>query len=166
MAMSRSFGGTRLTTRSPMRISPDVMFSSPAIMRRSVDLPHPEGPTRTTNSPSPMSTSTPWITSVAPKAFLTSQIATDATGAPPLGPFRPPFDRSRRALLLACHPAPSCLAARAGAYNWTGLSAQFQFPVRCNSQIARAASDGIDPASNSTLAPEGTTGGYDDDDQA
>ena len=69
MAMSRSFGGTSLTTRSPMRISPAVMFSSPAIMRSSVDLPQPDGPTSTTNSPSAMSISTPWMTSVAPKAL-------------------------------------------------------------------------------------------------
>ena len=43
-----------LTTRPPMRISPAVMSSSPAIMRSSVDLPQPDGPTRTTNSPSSM----------------------------------------------------------------------------------------------------------------
>ncbi len=41
--MSRSFGGTLFTTRSPMAISPPVMFSSPAIMRRSVDFPQPDG---------------------------------------------------------------------------------------------------------------------------
>ena len=76
--MSRSFGGTLLTTRSPMRISPPVMFSRPAIMRSSVDLPQPEGPTSTTNSPSSMVISTPWITCVAPNAFLTSRIPTDA----------------------------------------------------------------------------------------
>jgi hypothetical protein len=50
MAMSRSFGGTLLTTRSPMRISPAVMFSRPAIIRSKVDLPQPYGPTRTTNA--------------------------------------------------------------------------------------------------------------------
>ena len=44
MAMSRSLGGTLLTTREPMRISPPVMFSSPAIMRSRVDLPQPDGP--------------------------------------------------------------------------------------------------------------------------
>ena len=38
MAMSRSLGSTSLTTRSPMRISPPVIVSSPAIMRRAVDL--------------------------------------------------------------------------------------------------------------------------------
>ena len=52
MAMSRSFGGTVFTTRPPIAISPPVMFSSPASMRSSVDLPQPEGPTSTTNSPS------------------------------------------------------------------------------------------------------------------
>src|SRR5262245_23237465 len=78
MATSRSFGGTLLTIRSPMRISPPVMFSSPAIIRSSVDLPQPEGPTSTTNSPSRIEMSTPWITAVAPKAFRTSRIATEA----------------------------------------------------------------------------------------
>src|SRR5258705_317841 len=78
MAMSRSFGGILFTMRSPMRISPEVMFSSPAIIRSRVDLPHPDGPTKTTNSPSSIRTSTPWMTSMAPKAFLTSRIATEA----------------------------------------------------------------------------------------
>ena len=76
--MSRSFGGTLLTTRSPMRISPPVMFSSPAIMRSSVDLPQPDGPTSTTNSPSSMSTDTPWMTAVEPNALRTSRMTTDA----------------------------------------------------------------------------------------
>src|ERR1700722_2108891 len=80
--MSRSFGGTLLTTRSPMRISPPVMFSSPAIMRSKVDLPQPDGPTRTTNSPSPIAMSTPWMTCTAPNALRTSRIATDAMNAP------------------------------------------------------------------------------------
>jgi hypothetical protein len=61
MAMSRSLGGTLLTTREPILISPPEMFSSPAIMRSNVDLPQPEGPTRITNSPSAMSTDTPWM---------------------------------------------------------------------------------------------------------
>src|SRR5262245_43539674 len=61
-----------------MRISPAVMFSSPAIMRSKVDLPQPDGPTRTTNSPSPIEISTPWMTLVGPKALRTSRIATEA----------------------------------------------------------------------------------------
>src|SRR4029450_9005276 len=38
-----------------MRTSPPVMSSRPTIMRRIVDFPHPDGPTRITNSPSAMS---------------------------------------------------------------------------------------------------------------
>src|SRR5688572_14301637 len=52
--MSRSLGGRSFTTRSPMVISPAVISSSPATMRRVVDLPQPEGPTSTMNSLSRM----------------------------------------------------------------------------------------------------------------
>src|SRR5215208_4272733 len=37
--------------------SPDVMSSSPAIIRNAVDFPHPDGPTKIMNSPSPISRS-------------------------------------------------------------------------------------------------------------
>ena len=66
MAMSRSLGITSLTTRPPMEISPSEIASRPAIIRSSVDLPQPEGPTRTTNWPSSMSTQTPCITCTVP----------------------------------------------------------------------------------------------------
>jgi len=52
MAMSRSLGGKLFTTRSPMEMVPEVISSRPAIDRSAVDFPHPEGPTRTMNSPS------------------------------------------------------------------------------------------------------------------
>ncbi|MNW04423.1 hypothetical protein D3C71_2005110 [compost metagenome] len=58
MAISRSFGASSLTRFPAMRISPDVTLSSPAIIRSRVDLPQPEGPTSTTNSPSPIFRST------------------------------------------------------------------------------------------------------------
>src|SRR5579871_4524401 len=77
MAMSRSLGWTLLTTRSPIEIVPEVMFSSPASMRKRVDLPHPEGPTRTTNSPSSIGIVTPCRTSKPPNDFLTSRICTE-----------------------------------------------------------------------------------------
>src|SRR3982751_3424961 len=76
--MSRSFGATRFTTLPPIAISPSVISSSPAIMRSSVDLPQPDGPTRTQNSPSAMATSTPRITWVEPKRFLTPRMSTAA----------------------------------------------------------------------------------------
>ncbi len=50
MAMSRSIGGSSFTTVSPIRISPEVIDSSPATIRSVVVLPQPEGPTRTMNS--------------------------------------------------------------------------------------------------------------------
>src|ERR1700733_11922231 len=77
MAMSRSLGGTAFTTLLPIAISPDVMFSSPASMRNKVDLPQPEGPTSTTNSPSSIGIDTPCRTSKLPNDFRTSRICTD-----------------------------------------------------------------------------------------
>ena len=69
--MSRSLESTSLTTFSSIAIVPPVISSSPASMRSSVDLPQPDGPTRTTNSPSWMSKLTPWSTWVLPKDFST-----------------------------------------------------------------------------------------------
>src|SRR6516225_7208309 len=60
-----------------MEIVPEVMFSSPASIRSKVDLPHPEGPTRTTNSPSSIGIVTPCRTSKPPNDFLTSRICTE-----------------------------------------------------------------------------------------
>src|SRR4030088_1228756 len=54
--MSRSLAATLLTTRSPIRIRPSLICSSPASMRSAVDLPQPDGPTRTMNSLSLTST--------------------------------------------------------------------------------------------------------------
>src|SRR6516165_7604742 len=77
MAMSRSLGWTLLTTRSPIEIVPEVMFSSPASIRSRVDLPQPDGPTSTTNSPSSIGIVTPCRTSKLPNDFRTSRILTD-----------------------------------------------------------------------------------------
>src|SRR3954465_162665 len=57
--MSRSFGARCVTSRSPIRISPPVTFSNPANARSDVDLPHPDGPTSTRNSPSAIARSRP-----------------------------------------------------------------------------------------------------------
>src|ERR1700683_3446855 len=77
MAMSRSLGWTLLTTRSPIEIVPEVMFSSPASIRSKVDLPQPEGPTSTTKAPSSIGIVTPCRTSKPPNDFRTSRICTD-----------------------------------------------------------------------------------------
>src|SRR5262245_43238746 len=51
MATSRSRGGKWFTRRPAIWISPAVGYSRPAIMRRVVVLPQPEGPSRHTTSP-------------------------------------------------------------------------------------------------------------------
>src|SRR4029079_11012925 len=50
--MSRWAGCSAVMSTSPIEIVPSVISSSPAIIRSSVDLPQPDGPTRTMNSPS------------------------------------------------------------------------------------------------------------------
>jgi hypothetical protein len=64
--MSRSAGSTSLTRRDPIATAPDVMVSSPAIMRRSVDFPQPEGPTSTQKAPSGTSKLMPRTASTPP----------------------------------------------------------------------------------------------------
>ena len=71
MAMPRSAGSTSFITLPPMAMSPPLMSSSPAIILKSVDLPQPEGPTKTTNSPSATSMFAPCTTSKLPKRFMT-----------------------------------------------------------------------------------------------
>ena len=76
--MSRSFDSTSLTTLLSIAMVPAVISSSPASMRSSVDLPQPDGPTSTMNSPSLMSKPMPWMTLVLPKLFSMSLNVTDA----------------------------------------------------------------------------------------
>src|ERR1700749_1403144 len=91
--MSRSLGWTMLTTRSPIEIVPEVMFSRPASMRSRVDLPQPEGPTSTTNSPSSIGIDTPCRTSNPPNDLRTSRICTDDILHPPEIPNPPATTR-------------------------------------------------------------------------
>src|ERR671931_2488341 len=52
--MSRSRGASSFIRSPPMINSPSVMSSNPATIRNAVDFPHPDGPTRIMNSPSPI----------------------------------------------------------------------------------------------------------------
>src|SRR2546428_13775307 len=79
--MSRSFDSMSLTTLPSMAIVPPEISSRPASMRNSVDLPHPDGPTSTMNSPSWMSKPMPWMTLVLPKVFSMFWNDTDAISA-------------------------------------------------------------------------------------
>src|SRR5439155_712567 len=83
MAMSRSLGRSAFTTRAPLAISPGLISWWPAILRSSVDLPQPEGPTSTQNSPSAMEMSTPCTTSVEPKDLRTPRNETADIVSPP-----------------------------------------------------------------------------------
>src|ERR1019366_3264554 len=86
--ISRSRGGTPFTTRPPIEIVPSVGSSRPAMRRSAVDFPHPEGPTRTRNSPPATSRSSPERTRVSPYALPTFSRRTPAT-RPPLPDVRP-----------------------------------------------------------------------------
>ena len=55
MAISRSFGSTSFMRFPSMKRSPELISSSPATMRRVVDFPQPEGPTKMINSLSSIS---------------------------------------------------------------------------------------------------------------
>src|SRR5438876_11538827 len=72
MATPRARGGRSATSRPPIRIDPDVGVSSPAIMRRRVVLPQPEGPSSTRNSPSVVAKSTPSTAWTSPSKCLAS----------------------------------------------------------------------------------------------
>src|ERR1700689_1915417 len=78
MAMSRSFGGTSLTTSPPIMMSPSVISSRPAIIRKVVDFPQPDGPTSTTNSWSAMSRSMPRTASTSSYRLITLRNVTSA----------------------------------------------------------------------------------------
>src|SRR5215475_6715736 len=71
MERPRLAGGTLTTFVPSIRICPALTSSSPAMRRYSVVLPHPDGPTKTTNDPSAMSRSAPLMTSVDPNALRT-----------------------------------------------------------------------------------------------
>src|SRR5215471_19735413 len=88
MAMRRSRGVMSLTTRPPIKISPDVGSSRPAIIRKSVVLPDPDGPRRTRNSPSRLCRFTP--TTACSFAFLNRLVSalvstTAIRSGPPFG---------------------------------------------------------------------------------
>src|SRR5689334_8982229 len=64
--MSRSPGANPLTTEPPILTSPEVGLSSPASRRSAVLLPHPDGPTKIRNSPSPTVRFRPLRATVSP----------------------------------------------------------------------------------------------------
>jgi hypothetical protein len=59
MPVLRCQGGSQVTSLPPMRAAPPLGSTKPAIMRKVVVLPQPDGPSSTTNSPSATSSVTP-----------------------------------------------------------------------------------------------------------
>src|SRR6266851_7300341 len=78
-----------LTSCPPIRMSPELCFSNPAIIRSRVVFPHPLGPSRTRNSPSLVARSTPSTANDSPKRFLMFRVSTIAIGVPPQSGRRP-----------------------------------------------------------------------------
>src|SRR5215472_19386017 len=64
--MPRSLASMPVTSRSPMRMRPDVGSWKPAIMRSVVVLPQPDGPTSVSSSPGRTSRETSWTAATAP----------------------------------------------------------------------------------------------------
>ncbi len=82
MAMSRSLGSMSLTTRSPISTVPALGRSRPATTASSVDLPQPEGPSSTANSPFSTVRSMPFSTSTGPKRLCTPRTLSAAMSFP------------------------------------------------------------------------------------
>src|SRR3954453_22990791 len=82
MAMPRWAGGRSLTSMPSIHNSPSVISSSPAIRRSKVDLPQPDGPTKTTNSLSRMSRSIPLMMVSSPKLLIMPRNLTSAMSSP------------------------------------------------------------------------------------
>src|SRR5271165_2385283 len=71
MASPRCAGPTFVMSFASISTCPEVTSSRPAMRRRSVDFPQPDGPTNTANSPLSILRSTPLMTLTAPNAFST-----------------------------------------------------------------------------------------------
>src|SRR5437667_193924 len=82
MPRLRSRGSQSVTRASPMKMSPAVGVSRPAIMLSVVVLPQPDGPTSTTNSPSGTARSMASTARVEAKSLVSPSSRTAATLLP------------------------------------------------------------------------------------
>src|SRR5215472_15037780 len=76
--MGRFSGGVPTRSRPSRKMAPASGRSKPAIIRRSVVLPHPDGPSRVKNSPASMAMLTLSTAFSAPKRRVTSLISRSA----------------------------------------------------------------------------------------
>src|SRR5215469_2466882 len=84
--MSRSRGARSLTTRPSILSSPPLISSRPAIIRRIVDFPQPDGPRKTMNSWFLTSRLKPETTSVS--SYLLEMLRNDSSAIALSGRFR------------------------------------------------------------------------------
>ena len=80
MDIRRSAGGAPVISSPPMCTRPLVTSSRPAIMRKVVDFPHPDGPRRTTKLPSSTSNEMSRTATVAPQVLVTRTSSMAAIG--------------------------------------------------------------------------------------
>ena len=95
MATPRSGGSASLMSTPSTRIRPELIGSSPAMMRSSVDLPQPDGPTSTQNSPSAMVSDSSGMTVACRSALVTLSIESVAIGQPFTAPASRPRTKAR-----------------------------------------------------------------------
>ena len=88
IAMSRSCVACAPTSSSPIQILPVVGFTRPAIIRSTVDLPEPDGPSSVSSSPRSISRSRDWTASISPNCLCTpsSRTAAEARAVASDGP--------------------------------------------------------------------------------
>src|SRR3954453_2976905 len=137
--MSRSRDGTWLTTRSPILSTPCVISSRPATMRNAVVLPQPDGPTRTMNSPS-------WISRSSPRTALV-----------PSGYVFPTWSNVTAAKL----PPPPALCSGKSLSQLCSLSKRRQRRIRRVDAFQRRCGHAGRPAAE-PAAPRGERGDHDD----
>src|SRR5262245_35221168 len=103
--MRRRPGGSSVTSRSPMRIRPASIFSSPASPRSSVVLPQPDGPSSTMNSRSATARLTSLVAMTLPNVLVTRSKRTPAI-RPPFGVILRRHKGSLPREASSRHPAP------------------------------------------------------------
>src|SRR6476469_10537879 len=81
MLTSRSAAERKVTSLPPIRTSPEVALSTPAIRRSVVVLPQPEGPSSVTSVPGSMVNEISLTARTAPYCFTTERNSTEARAA-------------------------------------------------------------------------------------
>ena len=82
MLTGRRLAGVRPTSIPSMKTEPRSGCSSPAMMRSSVDLPQPDGPSRAKNSPVSIRSETPASAVTAPNRLQIPSTLTASVMAP------------------------------------------------------------------------------------